>query len=368
MLLEKLSLLNFKNYTEAQMTFSEKFNCFVGNNGAGKTNILDAIHYISLCKSYFNSIDSQNIQHELPFFAIQAWIEKNGTTDEIYCALKRGQKKQFKRNKKEYERLSEHIGIYPLVMISPSDSELILDGSEVRRKFIDSIISQYDKHYLDSLISYNHALHQRNALLKYFYEQRQFDALSLEVWDDKLIQYGETIISKRNQFLDEFIPMFNANYELISGSNEIASIHYLASTKGADFKSLLQSNLERDKIVHHTTIGPHKDDLEFKLLNSSLKKFASQGQQKSYLLALKLAQFEFVKKKTNTKPLLLLDDIYDKLDESRFTKMIELVSSENFGQIFITDTHPERMKTLFLKSNSKHAFFIVDNGIVNQHG
>jgi DNA replication and repair protein RecF len=368
MILERLSLLNFKNYTEAQLSFCQKFNCFVGNNGVGKTNILDAIHYISFCKSYFNTIDSQNIQHDLPFFAIQAWINKNDTTDEIYCAIKRGQKKQFKRNKKEYERLSEHIGFYPLVMISPSDIELILDGSEVRRKFIDSIISQYDKHYLETLISYNHALHQRNALLKYFYENRNFDALSLEVWDEQLSQFGEIIIQKRNLFLEEFAPLFNKNYEFISGSSEIASIHYQPSTKYINFKDVLAANLERDKIVHHTTAGPHKDDLEFKLLNSSLKKFASQGQQKSYLLALKLAQFEFVKDKTNTKPLLLLDDIYDKLDELRFTKLIELVSSDNFGQVFITDTHPERMNQLFIKTNTEHLIFLVNNGSVKQHG
>lgn len=368
MILEKLSLLNFKNYTEAQLSFSEKFNCFVGNNGVGKTNILDAIHYISFCKSYFNSIDSQNIQHDLPFFAIQAWINKNDVIDEIYCAIKRGHKKQFKRNKKEYERLSEHIGLYPLVMISPSDSELILDGSEVRRKFIDSIISQYDKHYLETLIAYNHALQQRNALLKYFYESRTFDALSLEIWDDKLSSFGEIIISKRASFLDEFTPLFNKNYAFISGNNELASVDYLASTKGKPFKEVLQYNLDRDKIAHITTSGPHKDDLEFKLLNTSLKKFASQGQQKSYLLALKLAQFEFIKDKTNTKPLLLLDDVYDKLDEHRFTKLIELVSSDNFGQVFITDTHLERMNRLFLKSNTRHSIFIVENGNVNQHG
>jgi DNA replication and repair protein RecF len=368
MILERLSLLNFKNYTEAQLSFCQKFNCFVGNNGVGKTNILDAIHYISFCKSYFNTIDSQNIQHDLPFFAIQAWINKNDTIDEIYCAIKRGQKKQFKRNKKEYERLSEHIGFYPLVMISPSDIELILDGSEVRRKFIDSIISQYDKNYLETLISYNHALQQRNALLKYFYENRNFDALSLEVWDDKLSQFGEIIIQKRNLFLEEFTPLFNKNYEFISGSSEIASIHYQPSTKHINFKDMLAANLERDKIVHHTTAGPHKDDLEFRLLNSSLKKFASQGQQKSYLLALKLAQFEFVKDKTNTKPLLLLDDIYDKLDELRFTKLIELVSSDNFGQVFITDTHPERMNQLFIKTNTEHLIFLVNNGSVKQHG
>ena len=368
MILEKLSLLNFKNYAEAQLVFCKKINCFVGNNGVGKTNILDAIHYISFCKSYFNTIDSQNIQHDMPFFAVQAWITKNEITDEIYCAIKRGQKKQFKLNKKEYERLSEHIGNYPLVMISPSDIELILGGGEIRRKFIDSIISQYDKYYLETLISYNHALQQRNALLKHFYENKYFDALSLEIWDDKLSQFGEVIIHKRSLFLVEFIPIFNKNFEFISGSNEMASINYLVSTKENEFKNVLSSNLERDKIVQHTTVGPHKDDLEFKIQQTGIKKYASQGQQKSFLLALKLAQFEFLKNKTNTTPLLLLDDIYDKLDELRFTKLIELVSSNNFEQVFITDTHPERMNQLFIKTNTEHLIFLVDNGKINQHG
>jgi DNA replication and repair protein RecF len=296
MILERLSLLNFKNYDEAQLEFCSKFNCFVGNNGMGKTNVLDAIHYLSFCKSYFNAVDSQNIKHDLPFFVVQGWINKTGNTEEIYCGVKRGLKKQFKHNKKEYERLSEHIGLYPLVMISPSDSELIWDGSEVRRKFMDSIISQYNKNYLEKLIAYTHILQQRNALLKHFYESRSFDSMSLEVWDDQLIAYGEEIITIRKNFLNEFIPLFNKNYQFISGSNEIISLEYQSTLKDRLYKEVLSESLPRDRSLHYTTVGPHRDDLDFKLEHNSLKKFASQGQQKSYLLALKLAQFEFIKR------------------------------------------------------------------------
>ena len=368
MILEKLSLINFKNYDEAQIEFCKKFNCFVGNNGMGKTNLLDAIHYISFCKSFFNSIDTQNIKYDLPFFAIQAWINKNGETHEIFCGVKRGHKKQFKHNKKEYDRLSEHIGLYPLVMISPSDIELIWDGSEVRRKFMDSIISQYDKVYLEKLISYNHVLQQRNALLKQFHENRSFDSASLEIWDEQLIIHGQEIIKTRTHFLEEFIPLFTKNYQFISGSNEHVSLDYESSIKDLSYKTVLLAALGRDRAVHYTTVGPHRDDLDFKLMGNSLKKFASQGQQKSYLLALKLAQFEFIKEKKHTKPLLLLDDIYDKLDETRFKKLIKLVSGDDFGQVFITDTHPERIKELFELSNSEHMMYIVNDGIIVEHG
>ena len=368
MILESLSLINFKNYDQAQLKFCSKFNCFVGNNGMGKTNLLDAIHYISFCKSFFNASDSQNIKYNQPFFAIQAWINKHNEVHEIYCGVKRSHKKQFKHNKKEYERLSEHIGLYPLVMISPSDIELIWDGSEVRRKFMDSIISQYDKAYLEKLIAYNHVLQQRNALLKQFYETRTFDSMSLEVWDDQLIMYGESIIQTRIQFLNEFIPLFNKNYKFISGSDENVSLDYESTLKDRSYKSVLLTSLERDRAVHYTTTGPHRDDLEFKLLGNSLKKFASQGQQKSYLLALKLAQFEFIKEKKQTKPLLLLDDIYDKLDETRFKKLIELVSGEQFGQVFITDTHPLRIKEVFKQNQSEHIIYNVDRGTIEKHG
>jgi len=362
MFLQKLHVINFKNYEEASLEFCNKFNCFVGNNGMGKTNLLDAIHYISFCKSFFNPIDSQNIRYNQPFFVAQGWLSKNGESDEIYCGVKRGHKKQFKRNKKEYERLSEHIGLYPLVMISPSDTELIWDGSEVRRRFMDSIISQYDKAYLDRLISYNHVLQQRNALLKQFYESRSFDSVTLEIWDDQLVLHGQAIMDTRRSFLKEFVALFNKHYRFISNTSEEVTLDYETSLRDKTFKTALLAALSRDRAVQYTTTGPHRDDLDFQLNGNSLKKFASQGQQKSYLLALKLAQFELIKTKKYTKPLLLLDDIYDKLDESRFKKLIELVSGDEFGQVFITDTHPSRIKDLFAGSEVEHKLFLVGNG------
>lgn len=365
MYLKQLALINFKNYSDLNLGFSHKINCFVGNNGLGKTNILDAIHYLSFCKSFFNAIDSQNIKHNEGFFVVQGVYERNGDIDEVYCGQKRGQKKIFKRNKKEYERLSEHIGLYPLVMISPADAELINGTSEIRRKFIDGIISQYDKLYLEKLIAYNQVLKQRNALLKQFHETRTFDSVTLEIWDEQLVIHGKGIIQIRNEFLKEFIPLFNKHYSFISESKELVSLDYESSIGEKDFKTAILTSLERDRVLHYTSMGPHKDDLDFKINGFSLKKFASQGQQKSYLLALKLAQFEFIKSKKHTNPLLLLDDVYDKLDENRFKKLIERVSSDDFGQVFITDTHPERINDLFILSNIDRKIFLVTESGVN---
>lgn len=368
MFLKQLSLINFKNYTEFEAKFSEKINCFVGNNGVGKTNLLDAIHYLAFCKSFFNTVDSQNIRHNEGFFVIKGLFEKTGEESEVYCGIKRNQKKIFKRNQKEYARLSEHIGQYPLVMISPSDSELVYESSEVRRKFLDGIISQYDKVYLDRLISYNQVLKQRNALLKYFAESRTFDSETLEIWDEQLIIHGRNILETRQQFLKLFIPLFNEFYKFISNSRETVSLEYQNSLGDRDFKTALLTSLSRDRAVQYTTVGPHKDDLEFTLDSFSLKKFASQGQQKSYLLALKLAQFEFIKQHKNIRPLLLLDDVYDKLDEERFTKLLEMVSGDRFGQVFITDTHADRMNELLNQRNIPHKIFLAQEESLKEYG
>ena len=366
MFLKHLSLINFKNYSEFEAQFSEKINCFVGNNGMGKTNLLDAIHYLSFCKSFFNPVDSQNIKHNEPFFVLQGHFDKAGESLEVYCGLKRNQKKIFKKNKREYERLSEHIGLFPLVMISPSDTELVNGHSEARRKFLDGIISQCDRTYLETLITYTQALKQRNALLKSFYETQSFDSESLEIWDDQLILYGNVILETRRQFLNQFIPLFNRYYQFISDSKEVVCLNYENSLGEKDFKPALLSALPRDRAMHYTTLGPHKDDLEFVLDEFSLKKFASQGQQKSYLLALKLAQFEFIKVQKGTKPMLLLDDVYDKLDEERFTRLLELVSSDGFGQVFITDTHPERIEQLLNKRHIENRIFMIGEGTVGE--
>lgn len=365
MFLKQLSLINFKNYHEFEAEFSEKINCFVGNNGVGKTNLLDAIHYLSFCKSFFNTTDSHNIKHNEGFFVLRGYFDKDGETSEVYCGLKRNQKKIFKKNKTEYDRLSEHIGQFPLVMISPGDSDLIHGSSDVRRKFLDGIISQYDKAYLDKLIAYNHVLKQRNTLLKQFYESSVFESEALEIWDEQLILYGQPILETRQIFLKQFIPLFNAHYQFISDSKEEVMLTYESSLSDQEFKTAILSALARDRALNYTTVGPHKDDLDYTLNQFSLKKFGSQGQQKSYLLALKLAQFEFIKQQKNTKPLLLLDDVYDKLDEQRFTKLLELVSSDRFGQVFITDTHIDRIESLLNEKQIENKLFLMSESLSN---
>lgn len=356
MYLNSLTLLNFKNYEHFEGSFSRKLNCFVGQNGIGKTNLLDAIHYLAFSKSYFNTVDSQNIRHNEPFFMIQGVFEKNNEQVELQCSVKRNQKKVFKRNQLEYEKLSDHIGFIPVVMISPADNELIYESSEIRRKFIDSIISQYDRHYLDHLVQYTHVLKQRNALLRNFFEQNYFDKETLDIWTDQLINYGAKIVETRTNFLKEFQPLFNKNYEFISLSKEHVALNYLNSVKG-DFKQELENCIAKDRMLNYTSVGPHKDDLEFLINGFPVKKFASQGQQKSFLLGLKLAQYEFMKAKKIISPLLLLDDIYDKLDELRFNRLIELVGGDEFGQVFITDTHPERIHHLMkIKSVENKVF------------
>ncbi len=365
MYLKQLSLINFKNYVEASVLFHPKLNCFTGTNGMGKTNLLDAIYYLSFCKSCFNTVDSQSISFEHDFFMIQGLFDKGMEIDEIYCGIKRAQKKVFKRNKKEYEKLSDHIGLFPLVMISPADIILISGGSDQRRRFIDGIISQFDKLYLENLVQYNHVLQQRNALLKYFYTTRSFDAISLEVWDEQLVKYGSYIHDAREKFLKEFIPVFESYYKLISENNEQVGLQYV-STINQDYKTALQNAIKKDCALEHTSVGIHRDDLDFLLNNNPIKKFASQGQQKTYLLALKLAQYEFIKNKKGVKPLLLLDDIHDKLDAQRLKKLIEIVASSEFGQIFITDTHTERMQNLFGKNNLDRKIFRVENAEISE--
>lgn len=361
--LKHLSLINFKNYPEAELSFSPRFNCFTGNNGEGKTNLLDAIHYLSFCKSFFNSVDSRNISHNEPFFMIKGTFDLENNEEEIYCGLKRNQKKQFKRNKKEYSRLADHIGLFPLVMISPADSELISEGSEQRRKFIDSVISQYDKSYLEDLISYNKILSQRNALLKRFADSRSFDEASLEIWDIQLIDLAQTIHKKREEFIKSFIPIFQKYYELISGGKENVGLHYQSHLNEGDFVEVLKKALKKDLALQYSTVGIHKDDLEFLLNSHSIKMYGSQGQQKSYLIALRLAQFSYIQKIKNLTPILLLDDIYDKLDETRVSQLMEIVSGPEFGQVFITDTHSERIPKLFKeKKHLRH--FKVNSGNV----
>ncbi|WP_233860920.1 DNA replication/repair protein RecF [Tenacibaculum piscium] len=357
MYLQKLSLVNFKNIETQSFDFQQKINCFVGDNGVGKTNVLDAIYYLSFAKSYFNSVAGQNIRHGQDFFMIEGTYQLGDRNEKILCSLKRGQKKILKRNDKAYEKFSEHIGQLPLVIISPADRNLIVEGSETRRKFIDGVISQQDKKYLQSLISYNKIISQRNALLKYFVANRIFDALNLKVYDAQLIELGMIIYQKRKDFLEEFVPIFNEKHQIISGAKEKVNLRYKSQLHETSLADLLMQSLSKDRMLQYTSSGIHKDDLNFEIGEYPIKKFGSQGQQKSYLIALKLAQFEFIKKQSNVTPILLLDDIFDKLDENRVAQIVALVNNDAFGQIFITDTHFDRTENVLKNSNQEYQIF-----------
>ena len=363
MYLKKLALSNFKNCSKAILEFSEKINCFIGDNGVGKTNLLDAIYYLSFCKSYFNAIDSQNIKHQEDFFAIHGTYFKNGDRSEkLSCIQKVNQKKQFKINSKEYSRLADHIGLYPLVMISPYDRDLINEGSEVRRKYIDGVIAQFDRLYLDDLLNYNKVLSHRNALLKYFAEKNYFNAESIEIWDKKLSELGQRIYAKRSSFLKDFTPIFQHYFEFITGGKEEVSIQYVSQLHDRKLEELLVAALDRDRAVRYTTVGIHKDDLIFKIRKYSLKKFGSQGQQKSFVIAVKLAQFDYTRTLKGFKPILLFDDIFDKLDDNRVRQLIALVSKNSFGQVFITDTQRYRIEKIFETVQIDHKIFKVVDG------
>ena len=362
--LKDLSLIYFKNYDEAQLEFSSNINCFVGNNGVGKTNLLDAIYYMCFCKSYFNPIDSQNILHEKPFFSIDGTFERNDVDENVFCGVKRGQKKIFKRNKKEYDKLADHIGLFPLVIISPADRNLIIEGSETRRKFIDGVIAQSDKIYLQHIIKYSQVISQRNALLKYFAANFTYDPTTLSIYNEQLIDLASKIYSKRCAFMEQFNPIFQSYYNSISGSKEQVSLEYKSQLNDRDLGSLLEESLTKDKILQYTTCGIHKDDLLFKIDDFPIKKQGSQGQQKTYLIALKLAQFDFIKNLVGYKPLLLLDDIFDKLDDTRVESIVRLVSEHNFGQIFITDTHKERTEEIVRKMDDSYKIFDVNDGVI----
>jgi len=349
---------------DADLSFSRTVNVFVGHNGAGKTNMLDAIHYLCLCKSYFNPIDSQQIMANTDLFLVQGDFDRQDKNEKISCGVKRNQKKQFKRNKKEYDKLADHIGLFPLVMISPYDTNIVTEGSEERRRFVDNVISQTDTHYLDELILYNRHLQNRNALLKQISVTRSYDPALLEILNDQLVVSGERIFTKRKQFMQAFIPLFDQYYHYLTGGGEKVGLEYQSQLGSADFGRMLLQSAEKDKLLERTTVGIHKDELVFTLSGMQLKKFGSQGQQKSFLIALKLAQYAYLQQHKGFKPLLLLDDIFDKLDDLRVHKLMEMVSHHDFGQIFITDTGRERVEALFNRINVPVALFEVHNGTI----
>ncbi|MEL4307363.1 DNA replication/repair protein RecF [Joostella sp. CR20] len=354
MQLQKLSLINFKNFDSNTFEFDAKINCFVGQNGIGKTNALDAIYVLSFGKSYFNPVASQNIKHNESFFVIDGEFLRDEKEEKIICSLKKGQKKVIKRNGKIYDKLSEHVGFIPLVIISPADRDLIIEGSETRRKFIDSVISQSNKTYLQQLINYNKVLAQRNSLLKYFALNNTFNADTLEVYNEQLNDFGHKIHQARKDFLAVFIPIFKERYASISGGKEAINLNYQSQLLEKDLHTLFKENLNKDKALQYTSVGIHKDDLSFEIGNYPIKKFGSQGQQKSFLIALKLAQFDFIKAQAGQTPILLLDDIFDKLDENRVSQIISLVNEDEFGQIFISDTHAERTENVVKQTHQSY--------------
>lgn len=360
MILKKLSVLNYKNILQSEVSFSPKMNCFFGNNGMGKTNLLDAIHYLSFCKSHINTPDSQIIRAEQDFCILQGNYDYEGREEEIFCAMRRKQRKQFKRNKKEYDKLSDHIGLLPLVIVSPADADLIRGGSEERRRFLDLIISQQDKQYLHALIQYNKALMQRNALLK----EQSLNASLYEVLEMQLAMYGGMVYDKRKMLVEDFTPIFNDYYQRICGSSEEIGLRYISQLDDADLAAKLEANRERDRILGYTSSGVHKDELEMTLGDNLIRRVGSQGQNKTYLIALKLAQFVFLDRRGNTRPILLLDDIFDKLDANRVEQIIKLVSENGFGQIFITDTNRKYLDEILLAIGNDHALFRVEHGDV----
>jgi len=355
--LKQLNLLNYKNISQNDFTFDSKINCFVGKNGVGKTNILDAIYHLAYTKSYFNPLAIQNIKHDEDFFLLDAVFDKENRDEKIACSLKKGQKKVVKRNNKVYEKLSEHIGFIPLVIISPSDSDLISEGSETRRRFIDSVISTQDSLYLNELIQYQKLVSQRNALLKYFALNQTFDKDNLAIYDEQIVPLGNIIFEKRQQFLAQFIPIFKKYYAEISNEAESVDLVYQSQLLEKSFENLLTENLSKDRAIQYTSSGIHKDDLSFEIEGYPVKKFGSQGQQKSFLIALKLAQFEFLKQKSGSAPILLFDDIFDKLDATRVEKIVTMVNNDVFGQIFISDTHEERTEAIVKQTHQSYKIF-----------
>lgn len=357
MFLKHLTLLNYKNIASKSLDFDSKINCFVGKNGVGKTNILDAIYHLAYGKSYFNPLATQNIKHEEDFFLIEALFDKNDKEEKVSCSVKRGQKKIIKRNNKVYEKLSEHIGFIPLVIISPSDADLIIEGSETRRKFIDSVISTLDHKYLNELIHYQKLLAQRNALLKYFALNQAFDKDNLAIYDEQLEPLGKSIFEKREHFLKEFTPIFQKYHHSITNGNEAVQLVYQSQLTNASMSELFTQNISKDRALQYTSSGIHKDDLSFEIEGYPIKKFGSQGQQKSFLIALKLAQFEFIKQQSGELPLLLFDDIFDKLDETRVEKIVSMVNDAVFGQIFISDTHAERTEDIIKNTHQSYTIY-----------
>ena len=361
MILKKISILNFKNIREASLELSPKMNCLIGHNGVGKTNFLDALFYLSFCKSSLNPVDSQIMTHDSDFFMLEGLYEDESRKQtDVYYGMKRGTKKHFKRDKKEYKRLSQHIGLIPLIMASPGDSSIISGGSEERRRFMDIVISQYDSVYIDALSAYNKALLQRNALLKM---ENEPDAALLDIWEEEMARNGEVVYAKRRAFVEEFVPVFQKIYAVISGGKERVSLTYISHCQRGPLLDVIRRDRFKDRAVGYSLHGVHRDELEMMLDGYMMKREGSQGQNKTYVLSLKLAQFDFLcRTASKTTPLLLLDDIFDKLDAQRVEQIVKLVSGDGFGQIFVTDTNRDHLDRILHNGCFDYKLFYVDDG------
>lgn len=365
MILQQLTILNYKNIASAELDFSPKINCFIGDNGEGKTNLLDAIYFLSLCRSSLTSVDSACIRHDEEMAFLQGrYVHEDSTDEEISLGLRRGHKKQLKRNKKSYSRLADHIGLIPVVMVSPEDGQLIGGGSEERRRFMDVVISQFDHRYLDALMAYNRALQQRNALLKQ--EDASPDEVMLGLWEEEMARHGEVVFRARDTYINEFTPLFEQFYSKVSSSREHVGLAYVSHCQRGPLLDVIRQGRSRDIIMGYSLHGIHKDDLVMTLGDYPIRREGSQGQNKTYLIALKLAQFDFLRRTgSQTTPLLLLDDIFDKLDASRVEQIVRLVASERFGQIFITDTNRDHLDSILAASQSDYRLFHVNGGEVS---
>ena len=361
MFLNKISILNYKNIKDASLTFSPKMNCFIGSNGEGKTNLLDAVYYLSFCRSAYTVADSHVIRHGEEFFMLDGYYtDEEGNEENIFCGMKRGTKKHFKRNKKEYKKLSAHIGLIPLIFVSPSDTVLIDGGSEERRRLMDVVISQYDVAYIDALNRYNKALQQRNTLLK---SEEEPDAELMSLWEEQMACYGEILFEKRKAFIDELIPVFQSFYSRISGEKESVSLNYTSHCLRGPLLDVIRRDRFKDRAVGYSLHGVHRDDLEMLIGGYPIKREGSQGQNKTFVIALKLAQFDFLKRTcSKTTPILLLDDIFDKLDAGRVEQIVRIVAGDGFGQRLLTDTNREHLDRILRDSVSDYRIFYVEGG------
>lgn len=361
MFLKKISIINYKNIKEASLDLSSKMNCFIGHNGEGKTNLLDAVYYLSFCRSSSTSIDSHVIRHEEDFFMLDGvYVNEEGEDESIYCGMKRGTKKHFKRNKKEYKKLSLHIGLIPLILVSPSDTLIIEGGSEERRRLMDVVISQYDKTYIDALNRYAKALQQRNSLLK---QEAEPDAELLSLWEEQMAEQGEIIYRKRDAFVTELMPSFRRFYKSISHDREEVSLRYVSHCQRGALLDVIQRDRFKDRAVGYSLHGVHRDDLEMLIGGYPIKREGSQGQNKTFVIALKLAQFDFLKRTcSSTQPILLLDDIFDKLDADRVEQIVRIVGSDDFGQIFLTDTNRDHLDRILRSCSPDYKIFCVEDG------